>query len=87
MKLAKLFGAAQINTASDVVSVGSLIAGQHSSFVGKRGRTIQCNSGRLWLTQEGDFEDHILEANESFRLRGDGLVVLSGKPGSSYRVA
>jgi len=35
-------------------------------------------TGRLWLTQEGDGMDHILEPGEEFRTTHPGRVVVAG---------
>jgi len=43
---------------------------------GGLGHTIACDSGTVWVTQEGDLRDIILHAGESFTLdhRGPALV-------------
>ncbi|MDY7230108.1 DUF2917 domain-containing protein [Hyalangium rubrum] len=40
------------------------------------GLTLTCNEGWIWLTQEGDTEDHVLAAGSSLRLDKPGLVVV-----------
>ena len=37
---------------------------------------IAVEHGRLWLTQEGDADDHFIAAGEDFALCGPGAVVL-----------
>jgi len=37
---------------------------------------VQVEQGTLWITQEGDTSDVVLERGESFRLDRDGLALL-----------
>jgi hypothetical protein len=67
--------------------------GMHASsreqFLAKRqlltlpdaGATLACLEGELWLTREGDSEDHILGPGGSFRVRrGDRAAVQALQP-------
>lgn len=38
---------------------------------------IRCVAGCLWVTQEGDPDDHILQTGQSIRFRKPGLVIAS----------
>jgi len=42
----------------------------------RKGQHIECQTGQLWITQDGDPRDVILSAHESFTLdrTGDALV-------------
>lgn len=40
------------------------------------GVDLQARQGRLWITQTGDPQDHVLTTGESFHARGDALVVV-----------
>lgn len=42
-----------------------------------RGQTLACESGELWLTEEGDADDRILRSGEAYTIRRPGRVVLS----------
>ncbi|MFA5124123.1 DUF2917 domain-containing protein [Zavarzinia sp.] len=43
--------------------------------------TLTCLSGELWLTRDGDPEDHILGPGRSFAIRrGDGAAVQALRP-------
>jgi hypothetical protein len=37
---------------------------------------VRVQSGTVWVTEEGDPEDHVLCEGEAYRARGDGLVVI-----------
>ncbi len=47
-----------------------------SQRIRERGQTLVCHEGWLWLTCEGDAEDHVLAAGMSLRLERRGLVVV-----------
>lgn len=38
--------------------------------------SINCTQGTVWITQEGDREDHLLESGEVFETLEEGLVVM-----------
>lgn len=45
-------------------------------LVDAEGQAVAVFSGEVWLTQEGDPEDHVLAAGEVFELDRSGLTVL-----------
>ena len=44
---------------------------------------VQVEQGALWITQEGDGSDVVLERGESFRLDRNGLALLRACGGTS----
>jgi hypothetical protein len=42
-----------------------------------RGLLVQCLGGRLWLTQQGDPRDIVLDAGGEARIDRDGLSILT----------
>lgn len=42
----------------------------------KRGLTIRCHEGKLWLTRTGDPQDYLLLAGEAFTAKSGGAIVL-----------
>lgn len=40
------------------------------------GHVLRCISGTLWVTQEGDARDHVLNAGEEFVIETPGVVVV-----------
>lgn len=47
------------------------------------GHTVVCHSGSIWVTQDGDARDVVLEAGESFTFDRDGPAVLQAfEPGA-----
>lgn len=50
------------------------------------GKRVRCLGGTLWVTQEGDPEDHILSVGEVFTVSRAGRVVVEGLTPALYRV-
>jgi hypothetical protein len=51
------------------------------------GMSIVCLDGRLWVTQEGDAVDHILEAGERFEVASHGALIISAFGQADYLIA
>jgi len=50
------------------------------------GARVVCVAGALWLTQEGQEADIILEAGQSMRVTGPGLTLVTALRGSELKV-
>jgi len=58
-------------------SVIDLARGQGWGIKGKRGRqTLFCLEGSVWVTQERDIRDYLLEAGDAFLVSQSGLVLV-----------
>jgi Protein of unknown function (DUF2917) len=55
--------------------------GQTARLHDALGLEIQVNEGCLWLTQERDLQDHVIEAGASFRIDQPGVAVLTALKG------
>lgn len=51
-----------------------------------RGRRVECLSGCLWLTEQADPRDTVLEAGEGFTIDRDGDTYLSALSDSRFVV-
>jgi hypothetical protein len=51
------------------------------------GLTLTCHEGWVWLTREGDAEDHVLAAGHTVRLDGPGLVVVQALRPARFELA
>jgi hypothetical protein len=63
-----------------------LASGQVLRIAQPRGLEVACESGHLWITEEGMPEDVWLAAGQRVRLVGDGLAVLEAKGDVRLRV-
>lgn len=61
--------------------------GQLQRLPDARARQVLCLSGTLWLTQEGDTRDIVLEAGDEARIERDGLTILSAMSDTSFVVS
>lgn len=66
--------AMELNPAGETLS---LRASQHMHLRGACGWTVRTLAGSVWITQDGDIRDVVLEAGESIVLDRNGLALLS----------
>jgi hypothetical protein len=52
-----------------------------------RGLSVVCTDGILWITQEGDLKDYILEAGERYVIARRGSVVVEACSDARLRIA
>jgi hypothetical protein len=50
----------------------------------RRGERIECRTGQLWVTQDGDPRDVILQAGQSFILDRAGAALISALEEASF---
>ena len=50
------------------------------------GLRVECLSGALWITQEGDHRDITLEPGQSFQLDRGGMAVVYGLDAARFRL-
>ncbi len=51
----------------------------------RRGDVIYCLSGLLWITQEGDLKDYVLEAGKDFWVTKPGTVIVQALNDSKFK--
>ncbi len=51
-----------------------------------KGKIISCLRGSIWVTQEHDLEDYILDEGESFMITIPGRVIIQALEDSSFSV-
>jgi hypothetical protein len=51
----------------------------------RRGDVIKCMSGTLWVTQEGDMKDYILEPEQDFWVTKPGIVVVQALENAQFK--
>ena len=50
----------------------------------RKGQRIECRTGQLWITQDGDLRDVILGRDESFTLDRSGHTLVSALEDASF---
>ncbi len=48
--------------------------------------SVTCTAGTLWLTQQGDPQDYVLVAGQTFTLSQRGTVLVQGVPCGTARI-
>jgi hypothetical protein len=51
----------------------------------RRGDVIHCSYGTLWITQEGDMKDYILDAGQDFWVTRSGTVIVQALDDSKFQ--
>jgi DUF2917 family protein len=64
----------------------ALEAGEMLRLESGRGIEVQCEFGRVWITEESDSRDLWLDAGERVRLAGRGLALLEAQNASRVRL-
>jgi len=54
---------------------------------GARGIAIDVVAGRVWITEDGRALDSFVSAGSSYRVAGDGLVLVGAEPAGEARIA
>jgi hypothetical protein len=50
----------------------------------RRGDVISCINGSLWVTQEGDLKDYVLDAGQNFWVTRSGTVVVQALQNAQF---
>jgi uncharacterized protein YjiS (DUF1127 family) len=61
----------------DGIGVVQLARGEPLRVQNPRGRHLSVVDGSVWITQQGDARDPVLEAGETFRFDRDGLALVT----------
>jgi hypothetical protein len=62
---------------------------KHNDFLrlrGARGVAIEVVDGRVWITEDGREADNFLGAGGSYRVSGDGLVLVGAESATEVRL-
>lgn len=61
-----------------------LMRRQTFSLNTRKGQRIECRTGQIWVTQDGDSRDVILGSDESFTLDRSGHTLVSALEDASF---
>jgi hypothetical protein len=70
-----------LNTKTNIRPIREISLAKHKLWTiegDRRGDVISCLNGTLWITQEGDLKDYVLEAGKNFWVTKPGAVVVQG---------
>lgn len=61
----------------------------HLRLRGARGMSLRVVAGTVWITEDGWAKDSFVAAGTDYRVRGDGMVLVSpeGGPGGAAEIA
>jgi hypothetical protein len=77
-----------LNTKENLHTITEVTLAKHKmwSIEGdRRGDVVSCKSGTLWITQEGDLKDYILEACRDFWVTKPGTIVVQALDDSQFK--
>jgi hypothetical protein len=77
-----------INTKENLHTLTEITLANHKTWSiegGRRGDVISCLSGTLWITQENDLKDYILEQGKDFWVTKPGAVVVQALQSAQYK--
>lgn len=70
----------------DTAETERTLAGGELQHLPQRDLSIRCISGQIWLTRQGDAEDHILGPGQSLTVGGDEQAVIQALRESRFRL-
>ncbi len=76
-----LYKKAMIHTPTEI----TLAPRQLWSIQGNRRDMIRCTRGRLWITQEADYNDYIVEAGKDFWVTKLGSIVVQALDDARFK--
>ena len=77
-----------LNTKENIRALSEITLAKHKmwSIEGdRRGDVISCLSGILWITQQGDMKDYVIEAGRNFWVTKPGTVVVQALDDSQFK--
>ena len=77
-----------LNTKVNTHAISEVTLAKHKlwSIEGdRRGDVINCVNGTLWITQEGDLKDYVVEAGKNFWVTRQGQVVVQALQDSQFK--
>jgi uncharacterized protein YaiE (UPF0345 family) len=75
----KLLSLAHLDAKKDMPTHGAVTFEKVANFSDRKGQSVRCLSGYLWLTVENDRDDHVIHAGDTFAVPSAGKVIVGGK--------
>ncbi len=77
-----------INTKQNIHTITEITLPTHKMWAiegDRRGDVINCVRGNLWITQEGDLKDYVVENGKNFWITKPGTVVVQALDDSQIK--
>lgn len=68
-----------------MTNVTTMLRGEMLRLADADGRLIRVQAGRLWITQEGEGADHIVEAGQTFTIGKPGVTLVAALRPSAFQ--
>jgi hypothetical protein len=79
---------AMLNTKVNAHTLTDITLPQYQTWTiggNRRGDVITCVKGMLWVTQQGDLKDYIIEAGRSFWVTRPGTIIVQALDHSQFK--
>ncbi len=60
-----------------MTNLTTMLRGEMLRLADAHGRLIRVQAGRLWITQDGEGTDHIVEAGQTFTIGKPGVTLIT----------
>jgi hypothetical protein len=77
-----------LNTKQNTCALTEITLPKHKMWTiegDRRGDVISCLSGTLWVTQEGDLKDYVVESGRNFWVTKPGAIVVQALDDSQLK--
>jgi hypothetical protein len=77
-----------LNTKVNVITLTEITLAKHKVWNidgDRRGDVISCLNGTLWITQEDDLKDYILDAGQTFWVTKPGTVIVQALDNAQFK--
>lgn len=68
-----------------MTNITKMLRGEMLRLADADGRLIRVQAGRLWITQEGERADHIVEPGQTFSIGKPGVTLITALRPSSFQ--
>ena len=77
-----------LNTKQNIHTLTEITLPKHKMWTiegDRRGDVISCENGSLWITQEGDLKDYVVEAGRNFWVTKPGTMIVQALEVSKFK--
>ena len=77
-----------LNTKTNIPTMTEINLAKHGLWTisgDRRGDVISCREGALWITQEGDMRDYVLDTGQDFWVTKPGTIIVQALQGTQFK--